>query len=273
MQAMDQHELWNGPGARAWIEAQDLLDTMFAGFETLLVAGIGNGREVLDIGCGTGATTLALARALAEQGRCAGVDISEPMIRVARERAAQAGLDAHFLYADAGLHRFCPDSFDLLVSRFGVMFFTDPVAAFANLRRAARQDARLDCFVWRSAAENPYMTAAERAASALIELPPRPSSGPGQFAFADPDHVRDMLEQTGWGEVSLAPADVPCSYPAAQLERYYTLLGPVGMALQRADAPTRARVVVAVKDGFAPFIDGDTVRFTAACWRIAARAN
>lgn len=272
MQAMDQHELWNGPGARAWIEAQDLLDTMFAGFESLLVDGIGNAREVLDIGCGTGATTLALTRALAGQGRCAGVDISEPMIRVARERAAQAGLDAHFLYADAGLHRFCPDSFDLLVSRFGVMFFTDPVAAFANLRHAARKDARLDCFVWRSAAENPYMTAAERAAGVLIELPPRPSSGPGQFAFADPDHVRAVLAQSGWGNVALVPVDVACSYPATELERYYTLLGPVGLALQRSDAATRASVTAAVREGFAPFIDGDTVRFTAACWRIAARA-
>lgn len=274
MTAPDQHELWNGPAGRAWVEAQQLLDAMFEPFEHILMQAAGSARAVLDIGCGTGATTLALARARQGEGRCAGIDISQPMIRLARERAAREGVDAHFLCADAQSHRFCPDSFDLLVSRFGVMFFSDPVAAFANLRRAARPEARLCCIAWRSAAGNPFMTTAERAAASLLpDLPPRAPGGPGQFAFADADRVRGLLEQAGWASVEITPLDVACTFPQAQLDRYVTLLGPVGLALQRADDATRERVTAALRCAFEPFIDNDAVRFTAACWRIEARAS
>jgi len=264
----EQHLLWNGSAGRAWVEAQNLLERMFAPFEPILVQAAGSARHVLDVGCGTGATTLALAR-LPGVERAIGVDISAPMIAVASERTG----GAQFVCADAQRHAFAPGVFDLIVSRFGIMFFDDPVAAFSNLRRAARDDAALCCIAWRAALENPFMTTAERAAAALLPgLPPRLPNSPGQFAFADARHAGSILGACGWRQVQFTPQDVACSFPEAELVRYLTLLGPVGLALQHVDAAVRKEVIATVRAAFAPFVDGDTVRFTAACWRIDAAA-
>ncbi|HET7131194.1 MAG TPA: class I SAM-dependent methyltransferase, partial [Gammaproteobacteria bacterium] len=231
------------------------------------------GSRVLDVGCGTGSTTLAFARRVGASGRALGVDISEPMLALARERAERARLPATFVCADAQVHAFEPASFDTIVSRFGVMFFDDPVRAFANLRRAARPGAELRFMAWRSGAENPFMTAAERAAAPLLpNLPPRDPNGPGQFAFADPDRVRRILEDGGWTGVELARSDPVCTLPEPDLTRYLVRLGPLGRVLQEADEPTRARIMDAVRPAFAPFVHGNEVRFTAACWMVAARA-
>jgi SAM-dependent methyltransferase len=231
-----------------------------------------SGARVLDVGCGTGATTLAAARRLGARGRAVGIDLSEPMIALARERASHAGSHATFIRADAQTYAFEPASFDRFISRFGVMFFEDPVRAFANLHRAATDDAWLDLAVFRSPAENPFMTAAERAAVPYLpDLPPRRPDAPGQFAFADRQRVRLILEQAGWARVEIDPIDVPCVFPARELERYMTRLGPVGLAMQQADAATRDKVVAAVRAGFDPFVQGGDVRFTAACWRVRAR--
>src|SRR5688572_7964800 len=121
----EQAALWNGPVGRAWVEAQEVLDQMFKPFEALLmeaVAGASGGR-VLDVGCGTGATTRAAARLLGAKGRCTGVDISAPMIAAAQARAEREGTPASFICGDAQTQAFHPAAFDLVISRFGVMFF------------------------------------------------------------------------------------------------------------------------------------------------------
>src|SRR5262249_6647033 len=152
-------------------------------------------------------------------------------------------------------------------SRFGVMFFDDPVRAFANLRRAATNDARLCLLVWRSAEENPFMTTAERAAAPLLpDLRSRQAGASGQFAFADSKYVQGILERGGWAGIDIQPIDVSCSLPEEALIPYLTRLGPVGRMLQEKDDATRTRVVEAVRPAFEPYVQGDDVRFTAACW-------
>ncbi len=228
---------------------------------------------MLDVGCGTGTTTLALARAIAASGRSVGVDISAPMIAVARARAAEEGSTADFICADAEYHDFEPARFDAIVSRFGVMFFADPVRAFANLRRAASDVARLTSVAWRSPAENPFMTTAERAAAPLLpNIPPRRTDGPGQFAWADDRKVSRILAESGWDGIDIAPLDVTCSFPASEFDRYVTRLGPLGMILRDADEATRARIIDTVRDAFDPYVHGPEIRFTAACWLVRARA-
>ena len=271
----DQRAMWNGPGADAWIGSRDILDAMFHPFEPILVDAVRDdgARSVLDIGCGTGSTTLSIAEALGSAGSVLGLDISEPMVAVAETRAAEAGSPARFLAADAAAHGFAPGGFDIIVSRFGVMFFADPVAAFANLRRAARPGSGTFLVTWRSPEDNPFMTTAERAAAPLMpDFPRRRSGGPGQFGLADPDHARGLLAAAGWRDVELAPLDVPCTFPAADLDRYVTRLGPLGLALRDADAALRARVTASVMAAFSAYVEGGAVRFTAACWAIRARA-
>lgn len=272
----NQKALWNGPAGRAWVENQRLLDQLFVPFETLLAGdeALATATRVLDVGCGTGATTLAIARRLGARGVCVGVDLSEPMIAMARTRAEQEQAGARFFAADAQTHAFERADFDLIVSRFGVMFFDDPVQAFANLRRAAREDARLNFIAWRSASENPFMTTAERAAAPLLpHLPTRRPDAPGQFAFADPDRVRAILVESGWSEIEIQPIDIACTMPENDLVPYLTWLGPVGLLLQDADERTRAQVVDTLRDAFATYVHGGEVRFDAACWQVSARAQ
>jgi ubiquinone/menaquinone biosynthesis C-methylase UbiE len=270
----EQTRLWNGLAGHAWVETQEVLDLMFKPFEDLLVEAVsaGAGGRVLDVGCGTGSTLLAVARRLGAKGHCTGIDISEPMIAAARARAEREGSPARFILANAQRHAFEPASFDMLISRFGVMFFDDPVRAFANLRRAARHDAGLRFVAWRSAAENPFMTTAERAAAPLLpNLPARRPEASGQFAFADPRRVSSILEESGWAEFDIRPLDVACTLPEKELVRYLSRLGPVGLRLQEADDRTRAQVIETVRAAFEPYVHGAEVRFTAACWSVGAR--
>ncbi|MGT2509850.1 class I SAM-dependent methyltransferase [Cupriavidus basilensis] len=271
----EQMALWNGRAGRAWVESQALLDQMFKPFENLLaeVARAGSWRRVLDVGCGTGGTTLAVARQLGAKGHCTGIDISEPMIAAARARARQEDTTASFIRADAQTHAFAPASFDMIISRLGVMFFDNPVLAFANLRRAASDDAGLRCLAWRSAAENPFMTTAERAAAPLLpNLPARQPGAPGQFAFADRHRVASILEESGWAAIDIQPIDVECTLPENALTGYLTRLGPVGLVLEDADERTRAQVIDTVRAAFDPYVHDEEVRYTAACWMVSARA-
>lgn len=271
----DQAARWARAG-HVWVEEQALLDDMLRPLEALLVEAVpaGRGGRVLDVGCGTGGTTLAVARRLGPTGSCVGVDISEPMVTAARERAEREGTPASFVQADAGEHAFEPAVFDTVVSRLGVMFFNDSVRAFANLRRAATDEAGLRFVVWRGVEENPFMTTAERAAAPLLpELPARRPSGPGQFAFADPDHIREALTAGGWTGIDIRPYDVTCALPLQDLVRYFTRLGPLGLILPDVDEETRERVVEAVRPAFDKYVHGTEVRFTAACWVVDARAS
>jgi SAM-dependent methyltransferase len=278
MDVRDQNEeqtrLWNAAGC-AWVEAQETVDRMFKPFEDLLVDAVAakRGSRVLDVGCGTGGTTLAVARLLGANGRSTGIDISEPMVAAARARAEREGSPAVFVCADAQTYPFEPASFDFSISRFGVMFFADPVRAFANLLRGASKGAEVRYIAWRSPAENPFMTTAERAAAPLLPaLPPRRPNEPGQFALADPDRVRAILDESGWTAVDIQPIDVACTLPEKGLLHYLSRFGPVGRVLHDVDESTRTRVIETVRAAFEPFVHGGDAHYTAACWMIAARA-
>ncbi|RUO94326.1 class I SAM-dependent methyltransferase [Corallococcus sp. AB018] len=272
----EQTKLWNGTAGRAWVEAQAVLDGMFKPIEDLLAEAVvtSSARQVLDVGCGTGSTTLAVSRRLGPKGHCTGIDISEPMLAAARARAEQEGTPASFIQANAQLHAFEPASFDMIISRFGVMFFEDPVRAFANLRHAARNDAALLAIAWRSPSENPFMTTAERAAAPLVpNLPARRPDAPGQFAFADSNRVHRILEESGWAGIDIRPIDVTCTLPEKELVNYLTRFGLLSRVLQEADDRTRTQVIETVRAAFEPFVHGAEVRYTAACWKVGARAS
>ncbi|MCO8271679.1 class I SAM-dependent methyltransferase [Actinoplanes sp. TRM 88003] len=260
---------WNGPSGQAWVQLQSLMDGMYQPIEDLLVDSVDPARRrVLDVGCGTGRTTVAVAERLAPDARVQGVDISASMIGAAETRAP----DLDFLCADVQEHEWEPQSFDAVISRFGVMFFDDPVRAFANLRRAATPDAALTFVAWRDIEQNPFMTTAERAAAPLLpDLPPRRPDGPGQFGFADAGKVRGILDDAGWLDITIDPVDIECAFPEPELVRYFTRLGPVGLALAEADAQTTAKVVDTVRPAFDRFVNGTDVRFIAACWLVNAR--
>jgi SAM-dependent methyltransferase len=260
---------WKGAGGERWVALQGLLDHVLQPFEDVLVSGVSpeTGR-VLDVGCGTGSTTVAAAR---RTSGCSGIDISEPMIAAARRRAERDALAVDFIVGDAQRYTFANASFDAVISRFGVMFFDDAVEAFANLHRCVTIGGALRLVVWRSADDNPFMTTAERAAAPLLPgLPVRRPDEPGQFGFADRDRVRGILEASGWAEVVIEPLDAPCTFPEDALKRYIGELGLVGRTLEQTPH-LRPRVVEAIRPAFAPYVNGAEVRFVGACWLVEAR--
>jgi SAM-dependent methyltransferase len=270
----DQATLWNTRSC-AWVENQQLLDQLLQPFEDALMRAIpaGSDDRVLDIGCGTGGTTIAAARLLGKKAECTGIDISEPMLAFARTRAERENVSAKFICADAQTYAFEPASFDTIISRFGVMFFDDSIAAFANLRRAATKGARLCFIAWRGAADNPFMTTAERAAAPLLpNIPARNPDAPGQFAFADPRRVERILQESGWSDIDLQPLNVVCSMPEPELINYFSKFGPLGLTLHEADEATRSEVISTVRKAFDPYVHGSEVRFNAGAWMVTARA-
>jgi SAM-dependent methyltransferase len=269
-----QSARWNGPAGNAWADSQALIDELFRPIERLLVESLPPG-HVLDVGCGTGSTTVAAVQRPGAAGRATGIDISAPMLAAARARAEQAGVAdrAGFVEADAQDHPFEAGTFDAVMSRFGVMFFADFVHAFTNLRRAATPGAGLRMVVWRGITDNPYMAVAESAARPLLpDMAVRDPSAPGQFGLSDRDRVNGILRDSGWTGIGVDPVDLVCTLPESDLVGYFTRFGPVGLALSDVDADTRARVIEVVRPAFDPFVDGADVRFTAACWLVTAQA-
>jgi len=242
-----QIEYWNGRAGSIWTEFQERLDALFAPLTAaaLQAAGAAAGERVLDVGCGCGETVLALARSVGHGGRVLGLDISEPMAARARQRIAAEGLgNAEIVIADAAAHSFSGAKTDLLFSRFGVMFFADPVAAFANLRRAMKPAGRLAVAVWRPLAENPWAHVPLAAAAPLLPpLSPPDPLAPGPFAFADADRVHRILSAAGWREIGCTRHDAPMRLSAAgrldQAAEFATRVGPLARAL--ADAPPELR--------------------------------
>lgn len=271
-----QSELWNTASGETWVEMQAVLDRMLAPFAARLTDNgfPGRGLRVLDVGCGAGATTLEMARRLGPDGLCLGADISGPLVTAAQSRASPAGLEnARFVQADAQTFDFPTASFDAVISRFGVMFFDDPEAAFANLRRAAGAGAPLTFVAWRSPAETPFFTTATQALAGLVP-PPAPSEpgAPGQFAFADGARVERILSAAGWSDIRIERLDEPCVVAEADLAAYVTRLGPAGLALREADEATRTRAVDILRRAYEPFVHEGEARFTAACWLVRAQA-
>ncbi|HEL3783833.1 TPA: class I SAM-dependent methyltransferase [Stenotrophomonas maltophilia] len=269
---VDQNALWNGPGGQIWVAQQAILDGLFQPMADLLVAELPDTvTQLLDIGCGTGASLLAAAAAR-PAAHCTGLDISAPMLALARQRAEAAELNAEFIVADAQRHPLPPAHFDWIQARLGVMFFEDTGAAFANLHRAAQSGAGLRFIAWRSAGENPFMTTAERAIGDELDLPTRVPGAPGQFAFADGERVQRQLQDAGWNDVEVVAVDLPCSIAREDLPTYVGQLGPLGLALRSMPEARAAVLREKALAAFAPFIEGDRVRVDAACWLVRARA-
>ena len=269
----DQSQIWNGPAGRAWVDAQSVLDDMFSGIAEYLTAqtrALG-ARQVLDVGCGAGATTMQIANVTE---RCVGVDVSEPLITLAQQRAVLADSPARFILDDAQVHDFENGAYDLIVSRFGVMFFNDPVAAFENLRRATRPGGALRLVVWRSATENAFLTTAERAVEHMLpDLSRRKDGAVGPFAFAEPGAISPMLERAGWSRVRFEPVDFTASFVLEALELYMTRLGAVGLVYAELEPRLQAALVECLRQAYAPYTIDGRIRFTAACWVICADAE
>jgi SAM-dependent methyltransferase len=271
-----QIEHWNGPAGETWVKLQERLDSQLAPLGRLAMdrAEPRSGEAVLDVGCGTGETTLELSRRVGEVGKVLGIDVSRPMLSLARRRLEAAGLSqTRFEDGDAQTHSFPPASFDLVFSRFGIMFFADPVAAFRNLRGALGVRGRVAFVCWRHVVENPWVAVPMAAAFQHIpQPPPPPPDGPGEFSFADRDRVHGILSEAGFTDITIEPEDLLIGGASLDVTVDTTLsMGPVGAALREADPTKREPVAHAVREAFAPYAGHGGVRLGAAVWIVQAK--
>jgi len=271
-----QIDYWNSTAGETWAKWQHQLDRQIdpLGREALRVLAPRPGEHVLDIGCGCGQTSLELAAAVSPAGSVVGVDISRPMLDVARARLrASPGMPVEFRQADAQAEVLGGRAFDAAFSRFGVMFFSDPVAAFANIRKALKPGGRLAFVCWRALAQNRWMLAPLEAARPF--LPPQEPAdpeAPGPFAFADDRRLRSILGDAGFSAVKTTPFDTRIG--GGDLEDSLQLacrIGPLGSVLR--DHPHRLDAVsAAVRASLAPYLTPAGVLMPAAVWIVSADA-
>ena len=272
----DQFAFWNGQGGRTWVARQEHTDTTLAPVSEALLALAAPraGERVLDVGCGCGASTLDLARAVGPTGRVAALDISGPMLAEGEARAEAAGI-ANIDWQQADAATAALDGFDLLVSNFGLMFFGDPVAAFAHMRRAANPGARMAFVCWRPLTENSWMKVPMDAASR--HLPPRPKpdpQAPGMFAFADPQRVTQVLTTAGWASPRLDKLDLDLDIAAGRgLEAAVvqsTQIGAVNSWLRAQPAEVVSAATASIREALAAHVDGESVRLPGAMWLVSS---
>jgi SAM-dependent methyltransferase len=272
-----QAEHWAGPAGARWIDDAERHDRMLAPYSAAVVgaAELSATDTVLDVGCGTGALTRSAAR-LAVDGQVTGVDISARMITTAREITdAEGPGNARFEEADAQVHRFPADGFDTLVSRFGVMFFGDPVAAFANLHGAVRPGGRVAVACWRELGDNEWLRVPRAAAAEQFGMPePAPPGEPGPFSLADPDKVRQVLADAGFDRVELAAVGGPM-WIGSDVDDAASFLAGLETSRRMFDGQEPAavaQVLAAVRDALAAHAGPHGVVLSGKAWVVTARA-
>lgn len=264
---------WNGPIGERWVLLQEALDARLSVFgkDVLERAELREGLRVLDVGCGCGAVTIEAARAVGIAGRVVGLDVSRPMLARGRARTKELP-NVELVEHDATT--FAPDApFDFVLSRFGVMFFGDPTAAFANIRSATKQGGGLSFVCWQSLAKNPWAGVPLSAVLSVVPPPPTPPpNAPGPFSLADPGRTRDVLTRAGWSDVVLTAVVHPMTLGGTLDEAvdYAGRIGPAAGALRGTDEETRTRAMEMLRQTLAPF--APTFALEGAVWLVTARA-
>ena len=272
---VEQAAAWNGHEGEHWTENADRYDR--AGrrhWQRFLDAGlISSGDAVLDVGCGTGKSTRDAAR-LANRGSVLGVDLSGSMLAYAREHSTAEGLaNVEYVQGDAQIYPFDENAFDIAISSFGAMFFSDPVAAFTNIGNAVRPGGRLALLAWRELARNEWLMAIRDALAVGRQLPMPPPEAPTPFALADPERVRGILAAAGYEEVGFEPIDEPIEFgrDVDDAFAFMRTLGIVGGLTQDLDDAGRANALAELHKTVVAHANADGVLFGTSVWLIAAR--
>jgi SAM-dependent methyltransferase len=278
-QNADQIAYWNGPGGQRWADRQQAQDIVLAPVADVLIdrAGAKAGERIVDVGSGAGATSIAFAQQVGPTGHVMGIDISAPMLARARQ-VAPPGLPVEFVLADATVYPFVPAGFDLLVSRFGVMFFAEPALSFANLHRALKPSGRLVFACWREPRDNPFFMAPLQAVYQHVpKLPPPGPDDPGPFAFASEARVQRILREAGFSGIAMEPVDLTLDVAIGRgldaAVQGALEIGPAARALAEQPPDVVAAATKSIREALAPFASGASVPLRASIWIVTARAS
>lgn len=277
----EQIEYWDGEAGQGWADRDQQMQKTLGpiGARAIETAAVQAGERILDIGCGCGGTSFSLLDETGESGHVLGVDISGPMLKVATARAQQLPESLQgaiaFEQADASVYPFEAGSFDLAYSRFGVMFFDDPPAAFANIRSALKPGGRLVFICWAPVPGNEWITVPMGAALEHLPAPePMPPNAPGPFGLSDPEYLQEVLAAAGYSNVEVTPFQPLMRFghdmPRERVADFFIDAGPVSRLVAEAPPELTEAVRAAISEAIMPFYDGETVNFNASCWVVTA---
>jgi SAM-dependent methyltransferase len=271
----DQIQGWNEAQGKTWAMLHERLNRQIEpiGWAAMAKAAFRPGEAVLDIGCGCGETTFEVAAKVAP-GEVLGVDVSTMLLDIARV-AGKDTPNVSFLEADAQTHALPQARFDVLFSRFGVMFFDDPAAAFANLAKALKSGGRLAFACWRGPKENLWLSLPIQAVGHMLPpMPPSDPEAPGPMAFANPERVRRILTEAGFVDIAIDPLDLRTGGDSLEDSAFLALrIGPLGSALRQLGAPDelKAKVDAGLRQALAPYLEDGVVKLPSATWIVSAR--
>ena len=278
-QNADQIAYWNGPGGQRWADRQQAQDILLKPIADTLIdrAKPKAGERIIDVGCGSGATSIAFAQQVGSSGHVFGIDVSGPMLARARASAPKE-LPVDFELADATVYPFDPASFDLLASRFGVMFFAEPSRSFANMRKALRPSGRLAFACWREPRENPFFMAPLQAVYKHVpKLPQQAPEDPGPFSFASEARVHRILGEAGFTGIDMEPHNLALDLAIGRgldaAVQSALEIGPASRALEGHPADVRAAATNSIREVLSTFAKGETVPLPASIWVVTARAS
>ncbi|MFV2031604.1 MAG: class I SAM-dependent methyltransferase [Gammaproteobacteria bacterium] len=274
----EMSEYWNGKGGEKWVKFQNRLDASLLpfGHEAMNAAAINRGERVLDIGCGCGDTSYEIAQKTGPGGYVEGVDISDVILNQARSRTASAAQsNINFKNADAQCHPFDPKVFDLVYSRFGVMFFDDPTVAFGNIRRALKPGGRIVFICWQPLNANQWVSLPLDVAANHMALPPPPEpDDPGPFSFGDLKRLERILVDSGFVDSSIKPFSTGFKVgpDLDEAVSFLTVMGPASAVIDEpeVDDMTRSKIIEELRDTLAPYETTPGVELGAATWIVTA---
>ncbi len=273
-----QRDYWNTVAGPRWVGLEGVVERRVQAVNDLLLRSCGAqpGEQALEIGCGTGAFTVPLAEVVGARGKVVGADISTAMLAGAQRRLAAAGLrNVQLVETDAQTHKFEPGAFDLIASRFGVMFFADPAAAFANLINATRPGGRLAFACWGRLDENEHWLLPSRIALRHLGPPqPTPPRSPGPMAFADPDYVREFLSAAGFAGIAIERAHPDMVLAGAEEEAGHALvIGPTARLIdeKQPDSATRENIRAEIAQALAAAAASGPIRLPSTVLLVTAR--
>lgn len=274
----NQRDFWSGKGGDIWVERQNAMDTMLSplGEAALNKLNLNEGENVLDIGCGCGHTTLNIAKRISPDGQVTGLDISEPMLKRAKESANEMSIsNASFNCVDVQTDDMGEEVYSAAFSRFGVMFFEDPVAAFCNINKSLITGASLSFVCWQSPALNPWQSLFIEAVKKYVDLPSPPPRSPSPFAFMESEYVSSILEESNFQNIMIEGHEAEVNMFSGRslsdsVKDYISINPVVSEMLKDSPEEQKTEIINSAIDAFSPYYAEKGLMFPSATWLVTA---
>lgn len=272
----EQKEFWNEKKGKIWVSLESNIDKMLGplGHHAIKILNPKSGEKILDIGCGTGSTSQSLSKLVGENGLITGIDISEPILRFAKNQLENRNIkNIDFIQEDAQTFNLSNFNYDAIFSRFGIMFFEDPFFAFKNIKKSLNSRGRITFICWSNREENDWITLSSKVASQFLELPPKNNPRePGPFAFEEYSYIKEILTKSGWKNINIKnhKENIIVGKTLDHAAAFLSKMGPMSVPFENSNEKTKAKVIEALKECYSKYLIPKGVEFHFSTWIVSA---